>query len=215
MRRRTAKTTKRMRPNANFLPERTNDRINQNDESRCKNSNRGTSKPREEINRLTNGLRDSPFKGPRRSETSKNKRLARPKWFQMSIANVQGCERPRVLIGKQLYAAILTRIRRTKISELPCRPNQIEVEESLRYTLNIEERRQAQRSMLHCKGVLDLLRASMVHYPVSPTSSQSKFEFHVFGVFRYLKISSTRRSTHKSLITWLSSPSCLALFSSD
>ena len=103
MRWRTAKMTKRMRPNANFLPERTNDRINQNDESRCKNSNRGTSKPREEINRLTNGLRDSPFKGPSRSETSKNKRLARPKWFQMSIANVQGCERPRVPTSKGAY----------------------------------------------------------------------------------------------------------------
>jgi hypothetical protein len=99
-------------------------------------------------------------------------------------------KRPRVRTSKGAYKKAIIRGNidenpKNKYRNSPCRTNQIEVEESLRYTLNIEKGRQAQRSMLHCKGVLDLLCASTEHYPVSPTSSQNKFEFHVFRVFRF------------------------------
>ena len=94
------------------------------------------------LSESTNGLRDSPSKGRRRSETSKNKRLARSKWFQMGITNVQGCERPRVLTRKQLFAGILTRIRRTNIGTPPAEPTKLKLKNPLdiRWTLKKEDR---------------------------------------------------------------------------
>ena len=236
-----------MRPKANFLPG-THERSNRLERRiPTQNSNRGTSKAREEIKRMTDGrtrifenaklfgteqssdkttkkavsrrAKDATRKTGTRTTTCQSTVRMRPN-RQYSVRKYERIERltikrpkkernkqkqetckikvisnghnkrPRVRTSKGAYKKAIIRGNidenpKNKYRNSPCRTNQIEVEESLRYTLNIEKGRQAQRSMLHCKGVLDLLRASTEHYPVSPTSSQNKFEFHVFRVFRF------------------------------